>query len=135
MGDGSFRQAFERVYAWLESSDSAPGARFDLQRYDERFLGPDEPESILEIHVPVARRIEPSERRNEAAEAGDAPSRPRRERDPGYRSWATSGAVRGTHESALSLGLPPHAWHVIGRAYSPSLRRLAQPVERLLSAR
>jgi AraC family transcriptional regulator len=72
MGDGSFRQAFERVYAWLETSDYAPAGRFDLQRYDERFLGPEEPESILEIHVPVMHRTEAAVRRDDPALAGEA---------------------------------------------------------------
>jgi hypothetical protein len=31
---------------------------FDIQCYDERFLGPENPESILEIHVPVKSRKE-----------------------------------------------------------------------------
>ncbi len=51
--DGDFSDAFRAVYGWLEKSDYAPAHHFDIQCYDERFKGPEYPESVLEIYVPV----------------------------------------------------------------------------------
>ncbi|MFO7712120.1 MAG: GyrI-like domain-containing protein [Dehalococcoidia bacterium] len=51
--DGGFGHAFKAVYNWLENSEYAPAYPFDIQCYDSRFKGPEDPESILEIWVPV----------------------------------------------------------------------------------
>ena len=51
--DGDYLVAFEAVYDWLERSAYAPAHLFDVQVYDERFLGADNPNSVFEIHVPV----------------------------------------------------------------------------------
>lgn len=56
LADGSFWEAFARVYDWLAASDLEPAQPYDLQRYDERFAGPDNPDSVFEIHVPVRDR-------------------------------------------------------------------------------
>ena len=51
--DGDFGYAFKAVYDWLKKSDYAPAYPFDIQCYDERFKGPDNPESVLDIYVPI----------------------------------------------------------------------------------
>ena len=56
--DGSYAQAFESLYDWLEDSDYKPAYAFDVQCYDERFNGSDDPESIIEILVPVVERMD-----------------------------------------------------------------------------
>ncbi len=55
-GDGGFGHAFKAVYDWLENSEYAPTYQFDIQCYDSRFKSPEDPESILEIWVPVRPR-------------------------------------------------------------------------------
>ncbi len=57
LADGSFEVAFQRVYEWLAASEFEPARPYDLQRYDERFVGPDNPDSVFEIHVPVRDRV------------------------------------------------------------------------------
>ncbi len=51
--DGGFAQAFERVYAWLEDSEYELAHQYDIQCYDDRFRGPGDPESALEIRIPI----------------------------------------------------------------------------------
>jgi len=53
LGDGGFGSAFQAVYEWVEASPYAPAYQYDVQVYDERFKGPEDPESVLEILVPV----------------------------------------------------------------------------------
>jgi AraC family transcriptional regulator len=50
---GGFGHAFELVSDWLENSGYTAAYPFDIQCYDARFKGPDNPESVLEIHVPI----------------------------------------------------------------------------------
>ena len=54
LADGGFDEAFRSAYAWLKGAGIETAHHFDLQCYDARFKGPDDPESVLEIHVPVA---------------------------------------------------------------------------------
>jgi len=54
--DGGFGDAFKAVYNWLENSEYAPTYQFDIQCYDSRFKSPEDPESIMEIWVPVSPR-------------------------------------------------------------------------------
>lgn len=54
--DGGYAQAFEALYDWLEDSDYEPAHAFDVQVYDARFKGPDDPESVIEILVPVVEK-------------------------------------------------------------------------------
>jgi AraC family transcriptional regulator len=51
--DGGFSQAFKSVYDWLEKSPYGAAHQFDIQYYDQRFKGPDNPESILDIYLPI----------------------------------------------------------------------------------
>ena len=51
--DGGYGQAFKTVYDWLEVSEYQSAHAFDIQVYDDRFNGPDDPASILEILVPI----------------------------------------------------------------------------------
>ena len=50
---GDYYVAFEAVYDWLEHSAYAPAHLFDVQVYDERFRGVDDPDSEFEIHMPI----------------------------------------------------------------------------------
>ena len=56
--EGGYAQAFETLYDWLEDSEYQPAYAFDIQVYDERFNGPEDPESIVEILVPVVEKEE-----------------------------------------------------------------------------
>jgi AraC family transcriptional regulator len=56
--EGGYAQAFESLYDWLEDSEYGPAYAFDVQCYDERFNGPDDPESIIEILVPVKQKTD-----------------------------------------------------------------------------
>jgi AraC family transcriptional regulator len=51
--DGGFGHAFKSVYNWLDESEYTAAYHFDIQCYDERFKGPDNPESVIEIFVPI----------------------------------------------------------------------------------
>lgn len=50
---GGFDYAFTAAYDWLKKSSYAAAYPFDIQCYDERFKGPDSPESVVEIYVPI----------------------------------------------------------------------------------
>ena len=56
--DGSYGQAFKAVYDWLAASHYEPAHAFDIQCYDARFKGPEDPESVLEILVPLVLKDE-----------------------------------------------------------------------------
>jgi predicted transcriptional regulator YdeE len=51
--DGGFGHAFKFVYDWIDESEYTAAYHFDIQCYDERFKGPDNPESVMEIYVPI----------------------------------------------------------------------------------
>ena len=49
-----FGQAYERIWGWLaESPYTTDPYAFDIQRYGSRFTGPEDPESEVDIYVPV----------------------------------------------------------------------------------
>ena len=54
--EGGYGYAFKAVYDWLETSEYASAYQFDIQCYDSRFNGSDDPESVLEIWVPITSR-------------------------------------------------------------------------------
>jgi AraC family transcriptional regulator len=54
--EGSYGDAFQAVYAWLEESQYRSAHPFDIQVYDERFKGPENPDSVLEILIPVEEK-------------------------------------------------------------------------------
>jgi predicted transcriptional regulator YdeE len=56
MEDGGFGQAFSAVYGWLKDSAYTSAYPFDIQCYDDRFQGSGNPQSVLEILVPVVLR-------------------------------------------------------------------------------
>lgn len=48
---------FEYIYKkWLPESGYILAGQYDFEKYDARFKGPKNPESILEIYVPVKKR-------------------------------------------------------------------------------
>ncbi|GAB3521794.1 GyrI-like domain-containing protein [Photobacterium alginatilyticum] len=50
-------ETFGYIYReWLPNSEYNPAGMFDFERYDERFLGPEHPDSILEIYVPIIEK-------------------------------------------------------------------------------
>ncbi len=51
--DGGYQEAYRQIDQWLSSSQYQAAASFDIQCYDKRFKGPDNPESVLEFYVPV----------------------------------------------------------------------------------
>lgn len=51
--DGDYGYAFKAVYAWIENSDHTPAYPFDIQCYDGRFKGSNDPDSIFDILVPI----------------------------------------------------------------------------------
>ncbi|MFA0811076.1 GyrI-like domain-containing protein [Microbulbifer epialgicus] len=47
---------FQSIYKeWLPQSGYVQAGPYDLERYDQRFLGPQNPDSILEILIPVVK--------------------------------------------------------------------------------
>jgi predicted transcriptional regulator YdeE len=54
--DGGYGDAFKAVYNWIKESDYKPAHAFDIQVYDNRFKGPSDPESVIEIHIPVIHK-------------------------------------------------------------------------------
>lgn len=54
--DGGYGFAFERAYGWLKSSNYTSAHSYDIQCYDERFKGNENPESVLEIFLPIQKR-------------------------------------------------------------------------------
>ena len=56
--EGGYGDAFKVVSDWLENSEYAAAHCFDIQCYDSRFQGPDDPESVLEIWVPIVPKEE-----------------------------------------------------------------------------
>ena len=48
-------QYFGYIYGqWLPKSGFRQAGPYDLERYDARFKGPDDDESVMEICVPIA---------------------------------------------------------------------------------
>lgn len=56
--DGGYGQALKAMYDWLAASEYKSAHAFDIQCYDARFKGPDDPESVLKILVPVELKEE-----------------------------------------------------------------------------
>ena len=54
--DGGYREAYRRIDEWLESSQYVMANDFDIQCYDERFQGPEHPESVVELRIPIRAR-------------------------------------------------------------------------------
>jgi AraC family transcriptional regulator len=52
--EGGYDDAFRAVYEWIGNSAYALAHPFDLQCFDARFRGSGDPESVIEIHVPIA---------------------------------------------------------------------------------
>jgi AraC family transcriptional regulator len=53
-GVKGIHELFMYIYkVWLPNSEFELAFNFDMEAYDERFLGIDNPESILEIYVPI----------------------------------------------------------------------------------
>jgi len=53
--EGGFGEAFKKVYGWVEESEYNLAYPFDIQVYDNRFKGPEDPESVIEILVPLKK--------------------------------------------------------------------------------
>lgn len=41
---------------WLPASEYEPAASFDFEFYDDRFTGPDDPNSQIDIYIPIKRK-------------------------------------------------------------------------------
>ena len=54
--DDGYGDVFKKVYSWIAESEFEPAHPFDIQVYDERFNGPDDLESILEILVLIKEK-------------------------------------------------------------------------------
>ena len=48
-----YKEVYERINAWLESSEYEEAHPYDFQLYDSRFKAMDDPESVQDIYVPV----------------------------------------------------------------------------------
>ena len=51
--DGDYGDAFVAAYGWLENSLYQAAYPYDIQAYDERFKGAEDPESLIEILIPI----------------------------------------------------------------------------------
>ncbi|MBN2565369.1 MAG: GyrI-like domain-containing protein [Candidatus Eisenbacteria bacterium] len=54
VADG-YEATYERIEEWLEEADYAEAYPYDFQLYDSRFKGMGDPESELDIYVPVMK--------------------------------------------------------------------------------
>ena len=54
--EGDYGDAFVAAYQWIENSDYKSAYPYDIQAYDERFKGSDDPESMIEILIPIAAK-------------------------------------------------------------------------------
>jgi AraC family transcriptional regulator len=55
--DGDYGDAFKAAYDWLKDSEYIPAYAFDIQAYGEQFKGSDDPESVLEIFIPIKPKL------------------------------------------------------------------------------
>jgi AraC family transcriptional regulator len=56
-GLSSLKNTFQFAYReWLPKSNYVPAGWYDFELYDERFLGCDNPESIIDIYIPVKKK-------------------------------------------------------------------------------
>ncbi len=53
LGDGGFEGANDAIEAWSRSSAYERCAPYDLQVFDQRFRGPEDPASVVEFWIPV----------------------------------------------------------------------------------
>ena len=53
--DGGFKTAFEKIYNWLKNSEYKSAYPFDIQSYDPSYKGPKDPESEVEILIPIKK--------------------------------------------------------------------------------
>ena len=53
LADGGFEGANQPIADWFATATYEPAADYDLQVYDERFHGPDDPGSLVAFWVPV----------------------------------------------------------------------------------
>lgn len=53
---GDYSDAFVAAYKWIENSDYKPAHAYDIQAYDERFKGSEDPESMIEILIPITAK-------------------------------------------------------------------------------
>ena len=51
--DGDYGDAFVAAYGWLENSLYQTAHPYDIQAYDERFKGSEDPDSMIEILNPI----------------------------------------------------------------------------------
>lgn len=51
--EGGFKKAFQNVYDWLKNSKYKSAYPFDIQSYDASFKGVNNPESEIEILLPI----------------------------------------------------------------------------------
>jgi AraC family transcriptional regulator len=53
LADGGYEGANAPIDAWMSAGEYERAHDFDLQVYDHRFKGPDNPESELDFYIPV----------------------------------------------------------------------------------
>ncbi len=53
LADGGYGGANEPIDAWMRAAPYERAHAFDLQVFDHRFKGPDDPESELDFYIPV----------------------------------------------------------------------------------
>ncbi|MTI49865.1 GyrI-like domain-containing protein [Sporosalibacterium faouarense] len=51
--NGGYGGIYDHINNWIENSKYEEAYSFEIQVYDERFKGPNNPESILEYYIPV----------------------------------------------------------------------------------
>lgn len=54
--DGGFGEAYRLINEWMDESDYTEAASFEIQSYDRRFKGIDDPESELDFYVPIKEK-------------------------------------------------------------------------------
>lgn len=56
LGDGGFGGACEAIEKWLKDSGHIETRPLEIQCFDSRFRGPNDPESVLEYHIPIKEK-------------------------------------------------------------------------------
>lgn len=56
LADGGFGGIYETMETWLKSSGYVEACPLEIQRFDARFRGPNDPESVIEYHIPIKKR-------------------------------------------------------------------------------
>lgn len=56
LADGGLVEVYEAMEKWLKDSGHIEARPLEIQCFDSRFRGPNDPESVLEYHIPIKEK-------------------------------------------------------------------------------